>query len=120
LFGEADRAGFGDALQPGGDIDAVAHEVAVALLDNIAQMNADTELNPFFGRQTGVALDHAALDFNRAAHRVGHAAELDDRAVAGALDDAAVMEAIDGSIKSLRSARSRASVRSSSAPASRL
>ena len=41
VVGETDRAGLGDALQPRGDIDAVAHEVAVALLDDVAQMNAD-------------------------------------------------------------------------------
>jgi hypothetical protein len=31
---------------PRGDIDAVAHEVAVALLDHIAHMDSDPELNP--------------------------------------------------------------------------
>ena len=35
VFGEADRPGRGDALEPGGDIDAVAHQIAVALLDHI-------------------------------------------------------------------------------------
>ena len=39
----------------------------------------------------GVAVDHRVPDFNRVAHDVDHAAELDDRAVAGALDDAPVM-----------------------------
>ena len=39
----------------------------------------------------GVALDHAVLHFDRAAHGVDDAAELDDAAVAGALDDAPVM-----------------------------
>ena len=39
----------------------------------------------------GVALDHGALHFKCAAHRVDDAAELDDAAVAGALDDAAMM-----------------------------
>ena len=38
-----------------------------------------------------VALDHGVLHFERAAHRVDDAAELDDAAVAGALDDAAMM-----------------------------
>ena len=38
-----------------------------------------------------VALDHGVLHFERAAHRVDDAAELDDAAVASALDDAAVM-----------------------------
>ena len=48
----------------------------------------------FSGGDAGVALDHRGLDFDRAAHGVDHAAELDDRAVAGALDDAAVMPAM--------------------------
>ena len=39
----------------------------------------------------GVALDEAVLNLDRAADRVHCAAELDDRAVAGALDDTAVM-----------------------------
>ena len=30
VLGQTDRAGRGDALQPRGDIDAVAHQVAVA------------------------------------------------------------------------------------------
>ena len=42
-------------------------------------------------RQTGVALDEAVLHFDRAAHRVDHASEFDDRAVACALDDAPMM-----------------------------
>jgi hypothetical protein len=39
----------------------------------------------------GVALDHAVLNFDRAAHRVDHAAELDETSVAGALHDAPMM-----------------------------
>ena len=38
-----------------------------------------------------VALDQALLHFDRAAHSVDNAAELDDAAVARALDDAAVV-----------------------------
>ena len=96
LLGETDRAGLGDALEPRGDIDAVAHQVAVALLDHVAEVDADAKLDPLLRRQAGVALDHAALHFDRAAHRVDHAPELDDRAVAGALDDAPVMNGDDG------------------------
>ena len=46
---------------------------------------------PSLGRQAGVALDHAVLHLDRAAHRVDDAAKLDENAVAGALDDAAMM-----------------------------
>jgi hypothetical protein len=60
-------------------------------------MNADAKLDAAFGRQAGVALDHAVLHLEGAAHRVDYAAELDDAAVAGALDDAAVMR-VDGGI----------------------
>ena len=120
VLGETDRAGLGDPLQPRGDIDAVAHQIAVGLLDDVAEMNADAELDAALGRHAGVALDEAVLHLDGAAHGVDHAAELDEAAVAGALDDAPVMRGDGGSIRSLRSALSRESVRSSSAPASRL
>jgi hypothetical protein len=58
-------------------------------------MNADPELDALLVRNAGVALDHRGLDFDRAAHSVDHAAELDDRAVTGALDDAAVVHGND-------------------------
>ena len=120
LLGETNRARLGDAFQSRGDIDAVAHQIAVALLDDIPEVNANAEDDASVLRQAGVALDHGVLHFDGAAHGVDHAAELDDRAVAGALDDPPWCTEIVGSIRSLRRARSRASVRSSSAPASRL
>ena len=85
---------------PRGDIDAVADEVAVALFDDVAEMDADAELDAALGRQTRIALGHAVLHFDRAAHRVDHAAEFDEAAVAGALDDPAVMHA-DGGINQI-------------------
>src|ERR1700733_2685100 len=81
----------GDPLQSGGDIDAVAHQIAVALLDYIAQMNADAKFDALVRRDPCVALDHAGLHLDRAADRVHHAAELDDRAVAGTLNDASAV-----------------------------
>ena len=63
---EADRAGLGDAFEPRGDIDAVAHQVAVALLDDVAEMDADAELDAPVGRHARVALGHAVLHFDRA------------------------------------------------------
>ena len=91
VLGKTDRPGLGDPLEPRGDIDAVTHEVAVALLDHIAEMNANPELDALLGRHTSVALDHSGLHFDRAAHRVNDAAELDDAAVAGALDHPAAI-----------------------------
>ena len=77
--------------KPRGDINAVAHQVAVALLDHVAQMNADAELNALVWRDLSVALDHRPLDLDGAVNSVDDAPELDDRAVAGPLDNAAVM-----------------------------
>ncbi len=91
ILRQADRAGPGDPLQPRGDVDAVAHQVAVALFDDVTQMNADAKFDALFERDPCVALDHGVLHFECAAHRVDDAAELDDAAIAGALDDAAMM-----------------------------
>ena len=44
------------------------------------------------GGSAGVALDHAVLHLDGAAHRIDDAAEFDDAAVAGALDDPTVMD----------------------------
>ena len=83
-------------------------------------MDADAELDPPLRRQTGIALDHAVLHFDRAAHRVDYAAELDEAAVAGAFDDAAVMRS-DGGIDQIAAQHPQPRQRpSSSAPASRL
>ena len=92
LLGETDRAGLSDAFQPRSDVDPVAHEVAVALLDHIAHMDADAEFDAPVGRHAGIAFDHRVLQFDGAAYCVDDTAEFDDAAVAGALDDAAMMD----------------------------
>ena len=91
IFGQTDGARLGDTLQPRGDIDAVAHQIAVALLDDVAQMDTDAELNATLGRKAGVTLDHTVLHLDGAAHSVDHAAELNENSVAGALHYAPVM-----------------------------
>ena len=107
-------------FQPRRDIDAVAHKIAVGLFDNVAQMRADAKFDPLIRRDARIALDHSGLHFDCASRRIDHTAEFSDEAVAGALDDPAMVSGDRGSIRSPRSARSRASVRSSSALASRL
>src|ERR1700688_766281 len=54
-------------------------------------MDADAEDNAAVLGNADVALDHRVLNFYGATHGVDDAAELDDRAVAGALDDAPAM-----------------------------
>ena len=75
---QAQLAWFAIALQPRCDIDAVAHEVAIRLLDDVAEMNANTALDALVSRDACVALDHAGLHLDGAAHGVDHAAELDN------------------------------------------
>ena len=89
---QADRGGLANSFEARSDIDAVAHQVAIALFDHVAEMNTDAKLDALLGRHADVTLDHAGLHLDGATHRVDHAPELDDRAVAGALDDAAVVE----------------------------
>ena len=104
---ETDGPWLGDPFQPRGDIDCIAHDVAVALLDDVPNMNADAKLDPPFRRHPDVALDQAVLHFDGAARRVDHAAEFDDRAVASALDDAAVMGG-DGGVDEIAPQRAQA------------
>ncbi len=92
VLGKTDRAGRSDPFQSRGDVDAVAHQVAIAFFDDVAEMNADAKFDAFVRRHAGIALDHAVLHFECAAHGVNDAAELNDAAVAGALDDAAMMD----------------------------
>ena len=89
---ETNRARLRNALKPRGDIDAVAHQVAVALLDDVADVNPDAEFDSAVLRHAGVALDHRVLQLDRASDRIDDAAEFNDAPVTGALDDAAVMD----------------------------
>ena len=93
---QADRARRANAFEPRGDVDAIAHEIAVGLLDDVAEMNADPELDALVRRDSPVALGHAVLNFDGAAHGVDHAAKLDKRAVPSSLDDAAVVRGDGG------------------------
>ena len=108
VLGQTDRARLGDALNPRRDIDAVAHQVAVAFLDHVAEMDADPKFDALVRRDPSVALDHRPLDFNGAVHCVDDAAELDNAAVAGALDDPAMMHG-DGRVDQIAAQRPKPS-----------
>jgi hypothetical protein len=92
----------------------------VGLLNDVADVDADAELNPPVLRQAGVALDHGVLHFDGRTHGVDHAPELNNASVAGALDDAAVMRrdcGIDEVAAEAPKARERAVLVRSSEPA---
>jgi hypothetical protein len=63
-------------------------------------MDADPELDATLGRQASVALDHAVLHLNSAAHGVHDTAKLDKDAIARPLNDAAVMQR-DGGVEQI-------------------
>ena len=114
ILGKADRAGLGDPFQTRGDVDAVAHQIAVRLLDDIAQVDADPELDAALRRQAlalrstvpflhlGIAQRTMRRPLLRQTPQWLH------RRCAFLTDAAVVPTAIMGSIRSLRSARSRA------------
>jgi hypothetical protein len=97
VLGETYRPGLANTLQSRGYVDAVAHEVAVAFFDDVAQMNADAEVYASLSRQAGVALGQAVLHFDGAADCVDHASKLDEAAVSRALYDPPVMR-VDGRV----------------------
>jgi hypothetical protein len=96
VLGKTDTARISNAFKARGNVDAVAHQVAIALLDHVAQMDADAELDATLRRKTRVALDHAILHFDRAANGIDDASELYEDAVTRPLDDAAVMHGDGG------------------------
>src|SRR5271165_21112 len=87
----ADTARLGQAFEPGGNIDAVAKDVAV-LDDDIADIDADAELDAAVRWHRCIAFgQRCCLHLCRAAERVDDAGELDQKAIAGRLDDPALM-----------------------------
>jgi hypothetical protein len=71
-------------------IDAVAENVIV-LDDDVAEIDADTKLDPPLDRHLGVALSHGGLYLHGALHRINDAGKFDKQSVASRLDDAALM-----------------------------
>src|SRR6516162_7528683 len=86
----ADAARLGQDFETRRHVDTIAKDVAV-LDDDVADIDADAELDPAVRRQRGVALDHCRLYLGRATQRVDDAGELDQEAIAGGLDDAPLM-----------------------------
>jgi hypothetical protein len=87
---DADAARRREPFEARGDIDAVAIDV-VRRHDDVAEIDADAELDAAVLRQPGIARANDPLHIERAAHRVDDAAELDESPVAGMLDNAAAV-----------------------------
>jgi len=74
---DANPAGLGQTLQPRGNVDAVAEDI-LAIDDDVAEIDADAEVDAAIGRQVGVTLGHRALDLDGAAHGIDDAGEFDE------------------------------------------
>ena len=74
---QANTTRLGDPLQSRRHIDAVAHEVAIVLHDHVTEIDADAELDALVRCQTGIAVSHSSLHFDRRTHCIHNRGELD-------------------------------------------
>ncbi len=86
VIGHADAAGVGDAFNAGSNVHAIPEDVT-AIDDDVADVDADAEVNPRFRRHPGIASGHALLDIDRTTHGIHSAAEFSQHPVSGVLDD---------------------------------
>ena len=73
---DADTTRLRQGFEASGHVDAVAEDV-VAIDDDVAEIDANAELDARIGRHVGVAFGHLALHVDGAAHGVDDAGELD-------------------------------------------
>jgi hypothetical protein len=86
--GDTDPSGFSKPLQPSSHVHAITEDVS-PVDDDVPHVDAHAELYPPFLWHVGIALGHAPLDINSAAHRIHHAAELSQQSIPGVLDNSA-------------------------------
>jgi hypothetical protein len=95
-----DAAGFGDALQPRGDVDTVAEDI-VPLEEYVAEMDTHAPFHSAIAGNARIALRRQLLQREGALDGTDHRGEFDQHAVAGGLDDPPAMlgdERIGGGI----------------------
>ena len=84
---DADAARFSQGLKARCDVDTVAEDVVV-VDDDVAEIDADPEIDAPFGVHASIACSHFALHFDRATNRIDHAGKLAEQTVACRVDDA--------------------------------
>jgi hypothetical protein len=87
---KADATRFGDAFEPGRDVDAVAQDI-VALDQHIAEMNPDAPFHALVAGDCRIALCRQPLKHDGAFDCADHRGELDQHAITGGLDDPPAM-----------------------------
>src|SRR5216683_28163 len=106
---DADAAGFGEALEARGDVDAVAVDL-FAVDHHVAEVDADAELHPALGWQRSVLSLECGLDLDGALDRIHDARELGEYTITGGVDEPSVMllhQRIDQLAMGGQSAKSR-------------
>jgi hypothetical protein len=88
--GDADPARLGDPLQPRGDVDAVAVNVAV-FDDHVTRVDPHAQFNALVLGGTIVARRHLPLHRDGAGDCFDDAREFDQGSIAGGLDDASLV-----------------------------
>ena len=88
VVGDADPAGLGDVFQPCSDVDAISEDITLFDHD-VADVDAHANFDALVCRHLRIALRHAALLLDGAAHGIHRAGELDQNSVSGAFDNAA-------------------------------
>jgi len=81
---------LGNALQPRGNVDAIAKDIVV-VDDDVADVNAYAKFDPYILRHVSILLGHPPRDFDRTAGGIDGAGEFHKHTSARSLDDAATM-----------------------------
>jgi hypothetical protein len=84
----ANASGLSQTFQPSRDVHSVTEDVAV-LHNNVALVNADTELNAIVARHGGISLTHPVLPLGRTSQGINHTGKFDQQSITGRFDDAA-------------------------------
>ena len=84
---DADSARFSQCFQARCKVDTIAEDI-VLIDDDIAEIDADTKFDAPLFRHVGIAPSHLTLHLDGAAHRIDHAVEFNEQAVATRLHDA--------------------------------
>jgi hypothetical protein len=87
---DADAAGVGETLQSRRDVDPITIDL-IALDHHVAEVDADAKLHPTLRWQLRVFSAERGLNIHRAIHRLDHAGELGQNAIAGRVYEAAVV-----------------------------
>jgi hypothetical protein len=86
----ADAATLRNALKARRYIDSIAKDI-VPINDNVADIDANAELDLLARRRIGISFQHRALNVDGATNRIDRTCELYQCAIARSLDDAAAI-----------------------------